>query len=142
MKWSDEDIYDRSRVNKAVLAEIIHLFVIKEKRTRFLEFIESPKRYDNFLNELLNDPRNFKPECIIEVPNNEQDIEIISRKLRKLGAGVKAYLVSSNDEIDGNTGNLENILAFVSSEGLVFCLDAHLAYYEGHEGWRYILRAI
>jgi hypothetical protein len=142
MKWSDEDIYDRSRVNKVVLAEIIHLFVIKEKRTRFLEFIESTKRYDDFLNELLNDPQNFKLECIIEVPNNEQYIEIISRKLRKLGAGVKAYLVSSNDEIDGNTGNLENILAFVGSEGLVFCLGTHLGYYEGHEGWRYILRAV
>jgi hypothetical protein len=142
MKWSDEDIYDRSRVNKTILAEIINLFIIKEKPNRFLEFIESPKRYNNFLDELLNDPRNFKPDCIIEVPNNEQDIEIISRKLRKLGAGEKAYLVSSNDETDGNTGNLKETLASVNSEGLVFCLDTHLAYYEGHEGWRYILQAV
>ena len=142
MKKYSLDIYDRSRVNKEILTEIVNLFVIPEKRSRFLGFIESPKRYDDFLWELLNDPRNLKPECIIELPNNEQFVESFSQQLRKLGAGDKAYLVSSNDEDDGKIGNLEEILSSVYGEGLVYCLDRNLGYYEGHENWRYILRAV
>jgi hypothetical protein len=140
MKYSSEDIYDRSCVNRVVLAEIINLFVIKEKRARLLEFIASPKRYSGFLDELLNDPRNLKPECIIELPGDEQSVEIISKKLRNLGAGDKAYLVSNNDEFDGKIGKLEELLSLAAGEGLVYCLGARLGYYEGHENWRYILR--
>jgi len=142
MKWSSEDIYDRSRVNREILAEIINLFVIKEKQARFFEFIGSPKRYKDFLDELLNDPRNVKPECIIELRGSEQTIEILLQKLRKLGAGEKAYLVSDNDEIDGNIGSIEEMLSSVYGEGLVYCLGNRLAYYEGHENWRYILHAV
>lgn len=142
MKWNSQDLYDRSRVNKEILTEIINLFVIKEKRARFLEFIESPKRYENFLDELLNDPRNLKPEYIIELSSNDQTVKMSLHKLRKLGAGKKAYLVSSNDEFDGIIGNVEEILYLVKGEGLVFCLGSSLAYYEGHENWRYILRAV
>lgn len=142
MKWSDEDIYDRSRINKIILAEIINLFVIKERRARLLEFVESPKRYKDFLWELLNDPRNLKPECIIEVPNNQQQIDFTIKKLRQFGAGENAYLISNNDEIDGNVGSLETILSSIYSEGLAYCLGSNLGYYEGHEGWRYILRTV
>ena len=126
MKYSLEDIYDRSRVNKLILTEIINLFIIKEKHARFLEFIDSPKRYDNFLHELLNDPRNIKPECIIEVPSNEQFVESFAEKLRQLGAGKKAYLVSSNDELDGKIGTLEEMLSAAASEGLVYCIGTRL----------------
>ena len=142
MKKYSLDIYDRSRVNKEILTEIVNLFVVKEKRSRFLEFIESPKRYDDFLWELLNDPRHLKPECIIELPGNEQTVEMFSRKLRKLGAGDEAYLISSNDEVDGKIGSLEETISSVYGEGLVYCLDSNLGYYEGHENWRYILRAV
>lgn len=142
MKYSLEDIYDRSRVNNVILAQIINLFVVKEKRARFLEFIVSPKKYNDFLDELLNDPRNFIPDCIIEVPSNEQIIEVFVKKLQQFGAGNKAYLVSSNDKVDGNVGSLEDIIALADHEGLVYCLGSNLGYYQGHEGWRYILRAV
>lgn len=136
------NIYDRSRVNKEILKRVIELFVIKEKQTRFLEFIESPKRYDDFLDELLNDPRNLKRDYIIEVQNNEAAPENIVKKLRQLGAGKKAYLISSDNEIDGSIGDLKEVIALAEFEGFVYCLDSNLGYYEGHENWRYILRAV
>ena len=136
------EIYDRSRVNNEILMRVIKLFVVKEKQIRFLEFIESRKRYDDFLDELLNDPRNLKRDCIIEIPNNEQSREIIAKKLRQLGAGKKAYLISNDDEIDGYIGDLEEVIALAQIEGLIYCLESNLGYYEGHENWRYILRAV
>lgn len=142
MKKYTTEIYDRSRVDKAILAEIIGLFVIKEKQLRFLEFIESPRRYEDFLDEILNDPRNLKPECIVELAGNEQTVEVIAQKLRKFGAVEKSYLLSKDDETDGKIGNLKKILSLVYVEGLVYCIGSKLGYYEGHENWRYILRAI
>ena len=135
------ETYDLSQVNQQILTEIIKLFVVKEKKLRFLDFIASPKRYPDFLDELLNDPRNLKEELITEVPNNQQELKDIINKLEDLGAKDKAYLVSSNDENDGKIGSLEEILELVYGEGFVYCLDTKLGYYEGHENWRYILCA-
>src|SRR4051812_24546402 len=97
---------DKNYVNREILRRIIELFVIKEKRQRLLEFMESPKRYDDFLHGVLRDTRNLKPECMIELPDNQQTVEIVLQKLRKLGAGKKAYLVSADDEVDGKTGRI------------------------------------
>jgi hypothetical protein len=129
-------------MNKEYLTEIIKLFVVKDKQNRFLEFIESSKRYEDFLLELLNDPRNINPDCITELPNNQQNPEIVSQKLRRLGAGKQAYLVSLYLDFDGEIGTLEKILSFVNGGGeLVYCIGSKLGYYEGHENWRYILQA-
>ncbi len=136
-------------MNKAHLTKIIELFVVKEKQNRFLEFISSPngwdglpKRYRSFLLELLNDPRNIKPSCIVEDLGGNGDSPEIIRKLRKLGAGKEAYLVSENWDVDGKSGKLEEIVSLVSGGGdIVYCLGTKLGYYEGHENWRYILKS-
>lgn len=141
MRHYTSEIYDRTRVNKQILTEIIKLFVIKEKQLRFLDFIESPKRYRDFLNELLRDPRNLREELITEVPNNQQEFTDIIKKLKDFGAKDKAYFVSNNIDDDGKIGSLEEILSLIYDEGFVYCLETKLAYYEGHHSWRYILCA-
>ena len=129
-------------MNKQHLTEIIELFVVKEKRNRFSEFISSPKKYDDFLHELLNDPRNLNPKCVAEELSGYQENSEIIRKLQKLGAGKEAYLVSENWDVDGKSGNLEEIISLVNGGGdIVYCLGTKLGYYEGHENWRYILKA-
>ena len=136
-------------MNEQYLTQIIELFVVKEKRNRFLEFISSrqdwdglPKRYRTFLHELLNDPRNIKPSCVVEDLGGHGETSEIIRRLRKLGAGKEAYLVSENWEVDGKTGNLEEIVSLVSGSGdIVYSLGTKFGYYEGHENWRYILKA-
>ena len=141
MKKYTLELYDRIRVNKELLTEVIKLFVIKEKQSRFLEFIDSPKRYHNFVDEFLNDPRNLKSDLITEIPNNQQEFKDIAAKLKEFGAKDKAYLISRNDEDDGKIGRLEDILGLVYTEGFIYCLETKLGYYEGHENWRYILSA-
>ena len=131
--------------NKKHLAEIIKLFVVKEKRDRFLSFIESPKRYDDFLDELLNDPRNLDPESIIEISNNEQAPEIILNKLQKLGASNLAYVVSLDRDADGKIGNLREIIFSEVGHSIgtiIYCVGSALGYYEDHENFRYILDAV
>lgn len=137
-----EDFYNKSGVDKEILTEIINLFVVREKCARFLEFIESKKRYDDFLSELLNDARNFKPECLINLPGTQHTPEGILQNLNKSGAGSKAYLLCDNKEFDGATGNLDEILSLVGAEYLVYCLNSRLAYYVGHNADHYILRAV
>ena len=130
-------------VDKEILAEIVKLFVAKEKQSRFLEFLSSTKRYVDFQDELLNDPRHFDPDCIIEIPGNEHTFEGILNRLKSMGAGNQAYLLSGNWDSDGTTGKLEELLLPVVGNGgddLVYCVSSRLAFYEGHENWRYILR--
>jgi hypothetical protein len=136
-----KEFYEKNCADKKNLKEIVELFIVKEKQIRLLEFIESPKRYRDFLHEFLNDSRNLREDCIIEIPSNQQTPELIAAQLYKLGAKKKAYLVSSNDEIDGKVGNLEDLLNLIYMEGFIFCLETRLAYYEGHHSWRYILNA-
>lgn len=129
-------------MNKEYLSEIIKLFVVKEKHNRFLEFISSPKKYNDFLHELLNDPRNIDTKCVAEELQGYQENSEIIRKLRKLGAGKEAYIVSEDWDVDGKSGSLEDIIKLVSGGGeIVYCLGTKLGYYEGHENWRYILQA-
>lgn len=141
MQRYTQNISDTSKINKQILTEIIKLFVVKEKQSRFLEFIESPKRYRDFLDELLNDPRNLREDLVIELPSNQRFAEDFIKKLRELGAKDKVYFVSSNEEDDGKIGRLEEIMNLIYDEGFVYCLDTKLAYYEGHETWRFILCA-
>jgi hypothetical protein len=136
-------------MNQQHLTKIIELFVVKEKLERFLEFISSPigwdgrpKKYSDFLHELLNDPRNINPKCIAEDLRGYQEASEIVRKLHQLGAGKEAYLVSEYSDDDGKTGELEEIVASVNGGGdIVYCVGTKLGYYEGHENWRYILKA-
>ncbi len=93
------------------------------------------------MDELLNDTRNFKPECLIELSGIEHTPERILLNLKKLGAGKMAYLVSTDDETDGTVGELEKILSLVHGEDIVYCLNSKLAYYAGHSAWHYILQA-
>ena len=46
------------------------------------------------------------------------------------------------DEIDGKIGSLAELLSAIHLEGLIYCLDTNLGYYEGHHNWRYILQAV
>lgn len=131
-------------MERGYLEEIIDAFISKERRSRFRDLLASKRRYDDFLEDLLDDPRYFDRECIVEIPGNEQTAERIFQKLIGLGAGPKCYIVSMESELDGKVMDLElavSEIAGTMSESLIYCIGAKLGYYEGHEGWRYILRS-
>lgn len=133
-------------MNTEYLITFVNSFVIRNRRARFLEFLASKRRYNDFLNELLHDPRHFDPRVIVELPGNEQTIHHVLSQLRALGGGETAYMVGDCGEFeDGHTGNLETLLhTCIGSmeDALVYCLKGNVAYYEGHEGFRLILRAV
>jgi hypothetical protein len=134
---------DTTKINREILCEIVNLFVIRERRARLLEFLASPKRYKDFVHELLNDPRSLDPKTVIELPGSEHFIEPILVRLRRMGAGREAYCFSET-EMDGQIGTLEEILEKVVGQGrgdIIFCIGTQLAYYEDHENERYILSA-
>lgn len=131
-------------MEREYLEEIINLFISKERRGRFRDLLSTKRRYDDFLEDLLRDPRYYEPACIVEIPGNEQTAGRIYQKLIDLGAGPRCYIASTDWDLDGRILDLEPAITEIAetmSESLVYSMGTKLAYYEGHEGWRYILRA-
>jgi hypothetical protein len=133
-------------MNKEYLTTLVNSFVVRNRRARFLEFLASERRYSDFLDGLLHDPRHFDPQVVVELPGNEHTASNVLSRLRALGGGDEAYLVGDCGEFkDGHVANLETLLhSCVGSmeDALVYCLKGHVAYYEGHEGFRLILRRV
>jgi hypothetical protein len=131
-------------MNAEYLTELVETLVAPAKRGRLLGFLASARRYDDFLDELLHDPKNFSSNCVVPLAAAEQCPAEVERALRALGAGDRAYLISTDRFEDGTEGALRQLLErHVGSDRdvLVYCADANVGYYEGHEGWRYVLRS-
>lgn len=129
----------------ALLNEVVNLFVQKDRRARLTELFSKPKRYDDGLSNLLRDPRYFDERNINQIPSSEQTIEGIYAHLKRLGFG-KEYFVVSQDvpELDGQmilTAKALEAICF-NSGSMLFCPISKVGYYEGHEGWRYILKPV
>jgi hypothetical protein len=133
-------------MNREYLTTFVNNFVVSNRRARFLEFLASERRYPDFLDGLLHDPRHFDPQVIVELPGKEHTARHVLSRLKALGGGDEAYLVGDCGEFeDGHVGNLETLLrSCVGSmeDALVYCLKGNVAYYEGHEGFRLILRRV
>jgi hypothetical protein len=126
-----------------ILTSIVSSFVQKERRNRFYDLLASKKRYDDFLDDLLRDPRYFEADCIVETASAEQSAANMLRQMKKLGAGKEVYVASSELGLDGRFLDIEyalNTIVGSGSESLIFCPVSRCGYYEGHENWRYILR--
>lgn len=131
---------------KEYLEQIISLFVQKDRRDRFRTLLGSERRYNDFLEGLLRDPRYFDPRCILKIPPSDQTLKLISRRLVEIGVRGPAYIVCTDSDFDGaESNNVESALERIvctQSESLIFFPSVSLGYYEGHEGWRYILRKV
>ena len=131
-------------MNTEYLDKIIDTFVVKQKRPRLRELYASSRRYLQFQIELLHDPRNFDPTIVERLAPIDQNPAGVYRILRAYGADDIAYLVGDCDPYDdGTIGPLRDLVeACVDSQddALVYCPSANVAYYEGHESFRYILR--
>ena len=126
----------------AYLEEAIRRFVVKEKQARFLELSRNPKRYYDFQWELLNDPRNIDLKFIQTVERGRASSGAIYRSLKDLGAGDEVFVISFNDDFDGRVVGLHAVLDWLVGSGtgtLISSLETAVGYYEGHEGWQYVL---
>ena len=130
-------------MNREYLNNIIDSYVVRKKRPRFRELMAASRRYSQFLDELLHDPRNFEAATVYKLADDERTVGAVLRLLRALGANDNAYIVGDcRTYDDGATGVLHRLLEDCvgsQTEALVYCPSANVAYYEGHEGFGYIL---
>ena len=133
-------------MNKQLLDEIVSAFIQKDRRERFVDLLSRKKRYCDFLDDLLRDPRYFDINNIIVHFKSAPDAETVYDEFRRLGEkkDSSCYVVSRESDLDGQTMNLDKALlkiAGTSSESLIYCPASKVGYFEGHEGWRYLLKS-
>lgn len=124
-------------------ALFIRHFVQKERQKRYLALAESPKRYGDFVNDLLHDGRHLEHRKMRRL--HKASLSIISQDLHALGAGKTCYVLAAGpfDATQQEMNTAAALLAVVGSarDCLLFFPEALLAYYENHEGEQYILKA-
>lgn len=98
MKKLTLEIYDLSRLNVEILSEIMRSFVVIDKQERFLEFVRSPKRYEDFLEEFLNDPRNLESNVVMNPESNQQSPEYVVHNFGKMYANGQARMAKMMEQ--------------------------------------------
>jgi len=124
-----------------ILEKFIHNFVYKRKQERILYLASKPKRREDLLWELFHDPRYFDSKYISDCSGYDDD-EILN-KLKEMKFGNDAFVFVGTWFPDGGKLSIEK--AFQTKhewgEDFIICSQtSKLAYYEGHEGWKYILK--
>lgn len=129
-------------MEQEIVARIIQLFVLPERRHRLMGFLHSQKRYTQLLDELLHDARYIDSRILYEIPSNHRDVDKVASMLKKAGVQGEAYLVGHCGPLeDGTRGDFYELLKHCCgsmTDSLVFSTGSEIAYYEGHEGFGYI----
>ncbi len=113
--------------------EIVKAFFAPKKRERYIYFLNSNRR-EELLEDLYHFYGDFDPNCVVELSRSCNSAEGLLAELHRRGAVNKCYVMSVNEELDGVTEPLEDIIEKVYGwiEGtIVYCAPGTLAYYEG-----------
>ena len=121
---------------------LIHAFIIKQKRERYLNLIASSKGRVK-LRAMLPHCRDFDQLCLHKISADKQHIADIMALLKKHNAPAECYIIAERANYDETTMPLYEAFENIFGSGLSFiisCLPGKLAYYEGEDaGERYIL---
>lgn len=126
----------------ARIEAIARLFVKKEKRERILSLAGKAKRRGDLRSDLLHDRRSLDPDVLAPLAAGAT-AESVAKAMRAAGAKDPAYCISEVIDADDRELPLVDALALVfgrSRDSLVFPVGSYVAYYENHEGERYLLR--
>jgi hypothetical protein len=113
--------------------DLIKAFVVRQKRERYIGFLQSPERRADFLRSLYHF-RDFDSAFIAPLIKGMASPAELVAELRRRGAGAECYVISADPDLDGVTDVLENVIVRVLSGGegtIVCCVPGCLAYYEG-----------
>lgn len=120
----------------------VETFIVKPKRTRYLEKLASDKHRRKFLSRLHHN-LDYVSELATQIPPGEQTVDLIQAKLRSLGAPDECHVITAGADLDGRQLLLQEALnCFVGmGDGVVLsCIPGRLAYYESEEpNGRFIL---
>jgi hypothetical protein len=117
-------------MNQSLEIEVIKRFVIKEKQSRYIQFVNSEKTQDKFIFELPHF-NHFKWEMFDELHKNEA--AEIKECLHALKIKINnCYVISENPEIDQKIIHFEEALQEIGCMGTILIFEeARLIYYEG-----------
>jgi hypothetical protein len=96
---------------------LFEAFTVPAKRQRYAELLGTMKGRTKVLHSL-DHFGDLDLRCCTKVPATEQKRSNLARLLRRLGAPDSCYVISSNEEIDGNEFELEDALDHVVGRGL------------------------
>ncbi len=123
--------------------ELFKVFIVPERRGRYLSLLESAKSRTKLVNRLPH-CHDIDPRYSRLVPVHLQTSEDIHSLLAAEGAPQTCHVVSELSDVDGRDMPLIEALDAVVASGmgtLLSCIAGKLAYYEGEEpGERYILQ--
>ena len=134
-------------MNKEKEEIIVKAFFERRIQERVLFELSSPKKRLDALSRLChNYTTTLREKYLIEISKPNSDIEEISVLLKKNGAKKHCYVISWNEDIDGQEMSLESALEHVVGLGMpsiVSCIPGKLAYFESEQEFgpppRYIL---
>jgi hypothetical protein len=121
--------------------QLVHAFFLPERRSRYSEFLSSPKRRSKFFAELAHF-RGLDERYKRSIPPVKQTAEGITEVLRQTGATTTCLAISDHKEIDGIRLPLGEALATIlgrTSGTFLSCKPGILAYFENEDG-RWILK--
>ena len=120
---------------------LIELFVQKKKQTRFIERLGSSKQRPKIWADL-RDTRYLDPHCLTAIANSDKQCVEIVKRLESIGMSQKVYLMSSDEDIDGKSMALKEIISTIwqIEEVIGFCQSSKLGFFKNHEDEFYILQ--
>ena len=119
---------------------IVRGFIIRERQSRYLEFLKRPKRRPSFTGELAHF-KHLDPAFAQLIPPAKQNVAGISKLLKEKGAPENCWAISESSEIDGQLMPLLHALKEILGSGIgtfLSCIPGVLGYFEDEEG-RFIL---
>ena len=108
----------------------VKAFLTSEKRARFLQFLQGPKRRKEMA-EHLNRPLPLAPGVAREVPGPQDFPEALEKLLRAKGAGPTCHVISCDLKLDGKNLTLRealNLVCLQADGAILSCLPGRLAY--------------
>jgi hypothetical protein len=116
---------------------IIRSFIVREKRSRYLELLGNKKRRAE-VTDCLNHFQDLDPRYSMIVPSTANVVGLLQAK----GAPDTCCVISDIRDIDGQTMLLQEAISTIEHEGwgtLVGCIPGRLAYYYGEQGERRLI---
>ena len=113
--------------------QLISVFIVKNKRDRFFQFLNNPKRRKDLIAELAHF-KHLDTKYIVKIPGPNQNVETIYKFLKSKGSPDECYVLSENIIIDGKFLKLDYVIRETLGSGfgtIVSCKPGELAYYEG-----------
>jgi hypothetical protein len=122
-------------------AEFVKAFILPSRRSRYLEFLATPKKRTKFIAQLSHF-KHLNPKFAFSILGTESNLASLLKLLTSKGAGSKCWVISENSQLDAREMDLEVALKETVGCGMgtiISCVPGKLAYFEDEDG-RYILQ--